>query len=127
LDCDNGYSIIQGETNQNFTPTSSGSYAVTITKNSCTDTSTCETVTIVSVIKNEIPGLFIHPNPTEDLVMIKTQRYNGPIEVKIYDISGRLLKTSTQRVVSFSKYSKGIYMFNISIGEYKSIFKVIKK
>jgi len=127
LDCGNNYSIIQGETNQSYTPTSTGTFAVAITKNSCTDTTACEAVTIVSVLKNEIPDLFIHPNPTEDQVTIATQGYNGPIEVRIYDISGRLIKTSTQRVVSLSQYSKGLYLFNISFGTHKSNCRVVKQ
>jgi len=41
LDCANGNAIITGETNQDFMPTTSGSYAVEVTANGCTLMSTC--------------------------------------------------------------------------------------
>lgn len=41
LDCNNGNSPIANETNQDFTPTSSGSYAVEVTANGCTVISNC--------------------------------------------------------------------------------------
>ena len=47
LDCDNNYSLIAGETNQSFTATANGSYAVEVTQNNCRDTSNCELVTLV--------------------------------------------------------------------------------
>ncbi|MGB4848851.1 MAG: hypothetical protein WBP41_13080, partial [Saprospiraceae bacterium] len=46
LDCNNGNAIISGETNQSFTPLSSGSYAVALyPDNMCFDTSSCINVT----------------------------------------------------------------------------------
>jgi hypothetical protein len=44
LDCNNNYQPVIGQNNSTFTPTSSGSYAVIITQNSCVDTSACYSV-----------------------------------------------------------------------------------
>lgn len=41
LDCDNNYMIINGETNQSYTPAITGNYAVEVTLNGCVDTSAC--------------------------------------------------------------------------------------
>lgn len=41
LDCDNNYVIINGETNQSYTPAITGNYAVEVTLNGCVDTSAC--------------------------------------------------------------------------------------
>jgi hypothetical protein len=41
LDCDDNNSIISGETNQSYTPTLTGNYAVEVTMNGCVDTSSC--------------------------------------------------------------------------------------
>jgi hypothetical protein len=41
LDCDNNYAVINGETNQSYTPVVTGNYAVEVTLNGCVDTSAC--------------------------------------------------------------------------------------
>src|SRR5690606_30664108 len=44
IDCDNGNVSISGETNQSFTATGNGNYAVEVTQNGCTATSLCTMV-----------------------------------------------------------------------------------
>ena len=41
LDCNNNNTPVAGETNQNFSPTSNGNYAVEVTQNGCTAISNC--------------------------------------------------------------------------------------
>lgn len=41
FDCANNYTVIAGQTGQNFTPATDGNYAVSITNNGCSDTSAC--------------------------------------------------------------------------------------
>ncbi|SFT47391.1 Por secretion system C-terminal sorting domain-containing protein [Lishizhenia tianjinensis] len=48
IDCDNGNAVISGETNQTFTPTASGNYAVILTNGSCTETTGCTAFTVGS-------------------------------------------------------------------------------
>ncbi len=45
LDC-NGYTLVGGQTSQSYTASTSGSYAVRVTQNGCTDTSNCFAVYI---------------------------------------------------------------------------------
>ena len=59
LDCDNNYAIINGETNQSYTATTTGNYAVQITQQFCfggiqVDTSTCVNVDCQSDIDNDV-------------------------------------------------------------------------
>jgi len=49
LDCLNGFQPIAGETNQSFTPSNDGNYAVEITVNGCSDTSSCFLIEIIGV------------------------------------------------------------------------------
>ena len=49
LNCADEYSNIVGETNQSYTATKSGSYAVEITQGNCADTSDCFEITIVDI------------------------------------------------------------------------------
>lgn len=46
VDCDNGNAIIDGETNQSFTPAVSGNYACIINTNGCEGLSVCTAVTV---------------------------------------------------------------------------------
>jgi hypothetical protein len=62
LDCDNGNAIVTGETNQSYSPTVTGNYAVAITVGNCSDTSACELV--------DFTGLEELTNPDRELIMI---------------------------------------------------------
>ena len=44
VDCNQDFAIVTGETNQSFTPISTGNYAVIVTVNGCSDTSDCRLV-----------------------------------------------------------------------------------
>ena len=125
LDCDNSYALISGETNQNFIATINGNYAVVVTQNGCTDTSACETVNNVGV--NEInSNILLHPNPTNDLITLEIEGYNGSFNVEIYDLQGRLLESTKSRTVSLKKYSKGIYVFRVSYGDITEQVRVLR-
>ncbi|MBD78929.1 MAG: hypothetical protein CL840_08420 [Crocinitomicaceae bacterium] len=71
IDCNNGNAPISGDTNKSFTATANGSYALVISKNSCTDTSSCVEITQVGVDDFSIVSLVsIYPNPTTGNVYI---------------------------------------------------------
>ena len=91
LDCNDNYSPINGEINQFFTPSITGNYAVEITINSCSDTSSCyivdyagieelnsankELVKIIDFMgretefKSNTPLIFIYSDGTRERVM----------------------------------------------------------
>jgi len=56
IDCDNGNAPISGETNQSFTPTVTGNYAVVVTLDNCSDTSACALVDFTGIEELTIPG-----------------------------------------------------------------------
>ena len=49
IDCDNNNAPISGETNQSYTPTATGNYAVEVTVNGCTSVSECVLVDFTGV------------------------------------------------------------------------------
>ena len=126
LDCDNNFTPITGEVNQSYTATASGNYAVEVTKNNCTDTSDCESVTVVGLQENKVSNIHIHPNPTNDQITINIKGYHGPVEVEVYDLSGRLLLTTKFTTLSIKNYAKGIYVFKVSYGDRVEEIKVVK-
>ena len=65
LDCNNGLSPISSATNQNYTATINGNYAVIVSMNGCSDTSACVNLnsTGINEIVNNNGQLLIFPNP----------------------------------------------------------------
>ena len=62
IDCDNGNAAISGETNQSYSPTVTGNYAVVVTVNGCSDTSACVLV--------DFTGIEELTNSNKELIMI---------------------------------------------------------
>lgn len=85
LDCDNNNAIINGETNQSYMPTTTGNYAVEITLNGCTDTSSC---------------LLVDYTGIEELILLEKEL------IKIVDLLGREVPFEKNRVLIYV-YSDG--------------------
>jgi hypothetical protein len=111
FDCDNGFVAIAGETNQSFTATVSGNYAVLITDNGCSDTSACFNVFVVGLnANNNISNISIYPNPANSLCTIQTTR---PLLIEIYLLEGNLIeskKINTTYSFDISNYANGLYL-----------------
>ena len=74
INCPSG-STIAGATNQSFTATVSGSYAVVVTTGSCSDTSACVAVTVSTIGINEYSqnnALEVYPNPNNGAFVIQS-------------------------------------------------------
>ncbi len=118
LDCDNNFTIIPGETNQDFTATTSGNYAVKISQNNCTDTSNCELISVIGVIENSFkfsPHIF--PNPTSGQLNLELDNIQEQITINISSITGRLVSTkkytSTKKIYFEIIEARGVYMVEI--------------
>jgi alpha-tubulin suppressor-like RCC1 family protein len=113
LNCDNNFSLITSETNQTYSPTVTGNYAVAITKNNCTDTSSCYNITISGLSENFKGNNFIiYPNPTNGLFSVQhTILKNIPYE--ICDITGKVIMKGTltgkRTTIDLTNTESGIY------------------
>ena len=66
LDCNNNNTPIAGETNQNFSPTSNGNYAVEVTQNGCTAISNCYQINnLMSVSLSALNPIYCSGNTTD--------------------------------------------------------------
>ncbi|MDH4473361.1 MAG: T9SS type A sorting domain-containing protein [Fluviicola sp.] len=94
LDCSNSYMPIAGETNQNFTATTNGLYAVQINLNSCLDTSDCFLITGVGLehLSDELIKLYPNPSNGEFTVDFGILVNNAGLFVE--DITGRIVYES---------------------------------
>jgi uncharacterized delta-60 repeat protein len=133
LDCLNNYSNIAGATNQSYTPTSIGSYAVKLSENNCIDTSSCINVTTVGLFENSFSNkIIIYPNPTNGKTTIGLENIHEKLRLDVYDITGKLIDTklylNTKQVEYDLNQANGIYLFKINDDNFKEVkAKIIKE
>lgn len=116
LDCNNNFSPISGETNQNFTPIANGSYAVLIDNSNCQDTSACYDFVTVGLpqINEEYPVLF-YPNPVKDLLTYSLQNITSKTcSISLYNLNGEIIfKTNSSKgQINMSQFAPGIYVLS---------------
>ncbi|OFY77696.1 MAG: hypothetical protein A2281_18095 [Bacteroidetes bacterium RIFOXYA12_FULL_38_20] len=129
IDCDNYYQPILGEIFHSFTATENGNYAVVITQNSCSDTSSCVSISTVNINGTDITRrITIFPNPTNSTFTISGAETNS--SVCIYNSIGelltpdRLIKTSA--TFDLSDYPEGVYYIMIKTDSIVSLQKLVK-
>jgi len=130
LNCDENQTPLPGETNQTFTPSNSGSYAVRITQNECTDTSSCYYVIPDLVESSFATAIRVSPNPTSGNVLVDLGGIYHEISIAVTDQSGRLTqsmrKKNVDRIEINLSQPKGIYLLTIQDGKHRATAKVIK-
>ena len=123
---DSAFSMIPNETDQSFTASSNGNYAVIVSENNCVDTSACETVINVAIHESN-SEITVYPNPTSDQVLIQIDGYSGPVELKLYDLSGKLLEINYGRTLHLKNYSRGVYIISILYGDLTKELRIIRQ
>ena len=89
MDCATGQPIA-GETNQSYTPTVTGNYAVIVTDMGCSDTSSCELVDFTG-IEDLTPTIFtMFPNPNSGQFTINFET-EETYAITIQDIAGKVV------------------------------------
>ncbi|MBL7897401.1 MAG: T9SS type A sorting domain-containing protein, partial [Crocinitomicaceae bacterium] len=109
IDCDNGNAIIAGETAQIFSPNTDGNYAVILSNGSCSDTSSCVTVSGLGFNEENIFNALIYPNPTSGKLMIVFPNEIDNVQVNIIDGIGQIISSE-------KNFSGVLYEFDL-IGE----------
>src|SRR5690606_9826821 len=128
--CDNGNVSISGETNQSFTATGNGNYAVEVTQNGCKATSLCTMVNIVGVGNNQLNthNLSIYPNPSSGLFTVE-YNYNEPVQMEVFTIQGKLILknelTEKSNIINLSEQPAGMYFINVSFGNSQRVTRRI--
>lgn len=93
-----------------------------------TDTfNTCPAGTL-SIIDNELGIIEIYPNPFVDRISVNTEEAIDV--VRIYDLTGRMVKQATPNKSNFSldvaDLSKGVYLVKLNAGDKEATTKLIK-
>lgn len=130
VDCGSNFSFISGETTSSYTATITGSYAVIISENGCSDTSDCLVVDFNEL--SEMNGHLIHlyPNPNDGNFTIEFDENIVFEQINFYNSVGKLIHkeiTSNQGVIQFhiEFLSDGFYFLEIPVDEMTTIRKRI--
>ncbi len=130
INCENNIPIA-GQTQQSFTPSESGSYAVVITQSSCTDTSDCQEVILTRA--SDFPRqkqwvIFPNPMPAAHPLYIRFNEPHRQVQILLYDALGQIRLTQsfldTQTIQLQCSLPQGIYFLHgkadgTSLGVYK--------
>ncbi|MDB4347252.1 GEVED domain-containing protein, partial [Bacteroidia bacterium] len=133
LDCGNNLSEIAGQTQQEFNFTKDGNYAVSVTSNECIDTSACEAVFYVGIVRNTFSDeIKLSPNPTKGKINIAFGKVHNKIELRMNDELGKVVyadvRLNSQHIlVDISTFTSGIYYLTISENDEKITYKIIKQ
>jgi hypothetical protein len=116
VNCDNNFSPLQGDTNSIFVASVSGNYAVIITSNTCTDTSSCFNVTIVGIDKQQThkPHIIAYPNPANNnIYFIQKNTKSEIVKTELYDLSGKNIMSTQHEYLEVQNIPSGIYFYQV--------------
>jgi hypothetical protein len=129
---DDSGTIINGATNQNYTPTQNGNYLVAVTdSNGCTSMSVKFGVHWLSIAEmNNENYILIFPNPAnEEITVAINDPHNNGI-LSVYDMKGRKIieqKCKDDNItIDISQLSSGIYFFGYISDDKNKFVKFIK-
>lgn len=131
VDCDNGMNPVPGANGASFTPTSTGNYAVIVQNGSCSDTSACESFTVLGVASPTALGFSIHPNPTSGAFMLTLDHALVEGVVEVHDLCGKLLfQTHLHQVQSLPitlEVPTGVYLVTVTTEEGRMTRKLVRE
>ncbi len=122
VDCDANFTFITGATQQGYSPTQSGNYAVIIDVNGCIDTSECVTFSGIDLKDHPLQSLKLYPNPTTGVVHFSLKEKVNIRALKIKSATGVCLFEQNQNLednplLHFGSYAPGIYFLEIWIDD----------
>lgn len=132
VDCDNANTPISGATNQIFTATQIGNFAVIITENSCETISDCIEVNSLSVNSTNQLSFKLYPNPFTDSINIQLPMGVDKASVKIMNVEGKVvystqINNNQSTIGQLQSLNNGLYLMQVSLENGKVITKKLIK
>jgi hypothetical protein len=131
LDC-LGMTSINGATSQAYVATVNGNYAVIVSKNGCSDTSTCYAVTSLAIIENDFgAALLLYPNPSDGFFSIDLGEKYQSVRVTITDLNGKLIRSRTypeSQLLNLKLAEPvGVYLIRLEAKNKIAVIRLIKE
>ncbi len=135
VDCENDYLPVADGTNQTYTATQNGTYAVIFTDGACVDTSECVVVNTVDITSGSTStAITVFPNPfteTLSLTMNIDGTNNITGEIFLYNNLGELILTAKaingKAVFNTAELFPGVYVVNCMVGDVSRNLVVVKR
>jgi hypothetical protein len=129
VDCNQNYTPVANATNQTYSITQSGNFAVIISKGGCNDTSACVNMTTTGVLSAlSAQAISVYPNPANDFLNINVGSQN--VVVTLMEITGKLIETKqAEGLIQFnlSGLSSGLYLAKIRTEKESVVVRVVVK
>jgi hypothetical protein len=110
INCGTGNTPISGATSQTFTATANGTYAVIVTQNGCSSTSSCVTISTVGLDEIDQTIFTVYPNPNNGTFKIVTELQTT---ITVTNASGQLITTQLlgpgESTIELTNAESGIY------------------
>ncbi len=131
LDCDDNFNPIPEETNQSYTSTVNGFYAVELTENGCVETSECVNLIAIGIAENTFGEQFtIYPNPTQGEFSLDLGDNYKTANISVSDLNGKLIQSASYTNAQFLNLELlapvGIYMLSIEAADQKIMVRLVK-
>ncbi|MCB9232172.1 MAG: T9SS type A sorting domain-containing protein [Bacteroidia bacterium] len=128
LDCDQNLAIIGGATAQSFWPSQTGNYAVVVTQNGCSDTSSCIYILLDGLDELFSRSIQVSPNPNAGNFTVSLGQNYTDVTTEMLNLTGQVLeRKSFSRVNSInlhSNVSQGLYLLKVTADGRQGVIKV---
>lgn len=121
--------VIPGATAQTYFPPANGNYAVIVSENGCSDTSSCVNVFAVGVnesVDKTVVSAF--PNPSDGLFQLTS---SVPlVKLELADLSGKKLleETTDFQQINLSGLQNGVYLLRVTaVGQQETMLRLVKE
>ncbi len=125
VDCNNNFAPLFGETNQYFTPSTNGDYAVIVSNGICTDTSECVNISYFGIDEYSKISV-VYPNPSSGIVNVQTFSTS---RVQITDALGQIVYSGNLKsgieTLDISDCTSGIYVLKLTDGHSCTTYKLM--
>ncbi|HPI54255.1 MAG TPA: T9SS type A sorting domain-containing protein, partial [Chitinophagaceae bacterium] len=127
----NPFLLLTNDTNQIFTPTSNGDYAVILSNESCLDTSACVYFQTNGLqTSSQTSNVSIYPNPVSNYLKISVAQDEKIKSKRVWNSLGQLVYTDTSpnTDIQVSTFQSGLYYLDLytNKGRYRQHFMVLK-